>query len=161
MQLSDTTVEEFERAIVRLRRVKMATREHLLGKVDLSESQMHALMALHEAPSGTTGDIAKLLCVTSGAATQTVETLVRRGLIERRHDPIDRRIVRLGLTAEGSQLTTSIVENRRRYFYQLLAQLEPAEVSAVMKALKTLAELMSHMPAPDRPTTQPPAERNS
>ena len=142
MILSDTKLAEFEAAIDNLRRVKQAAREHWLDKTGLSEQQTHVLCMLSQAGDQTATAAARSLGVTASAGTQTVETLVRRGLVARATDPHDRRVTRLELTQSGAQLANGIARNRHHYFMSILAQLSPAEVDSMIKTLTTLARVM-------------------
>src|SRR5690348_2760930 len=51
----------------------------------------------------TVGDLAERLCIRHHSAVELVDRLAEAGLIERGHDPHDRRRVLLGLTATAEQ----------------------------------------------------------
>ena len=128
-----------------LRRVMLRAKQQQLSAYGLTPSQAEVLVGLELRHTCSTGDIASSLGVTSSAATQTVETLVRRGLVERAADATDRRVVRLVLTSEGSQLTAQLHEQRRRQLTELVSRLNPEQTSALVTALRTLTDII-HQP---------------
>jgi DNA-binding MarR family transcriptional regulator len=68
----------------------------------LSISAFQVLAIIDGADEPPTGQaIARQLLVTSGSMTSLLDTLERRGLVERRRHPTDRRKILLHLTVEG------------------------------------------------------------
>lgn len=58
--------------------------------------------------SNTPAAVAEYLGLTKGTVSQSLRILERRGLIARRRDPTDRRVVRLRLTAKGARLAAEL-----------------------------------------------------
>ncbi|TMC00021.1 MAG: MarR family transcriptional regulator [Chloroflexi bacterium] len=69
-------------------------------------------------------DIADALGVAASTVTGITDRLVKQGLIERREDTADRRVVRLTLTADGRRLTTEVGEVSRTYLREVFALLK-------------------------------------
>jgi DNA-binding MarR family transcriptional regulator len=69
--------------------------------LDLNRSQFEVMMFILRSENPTIKDIAKAFTITSSAATQLVEGLVHKGLVERRESEEDRRIVNVFLSKEG------------------------------------------------------------
>jgi DNA-binding MarR family transcriptional regulator len=70
----------------------------------LTAAQHQLLLAIrgHDAPHGPTiGDVASYLFLRHHSAVGLVDRTVRAGLVERREDESDRRVVRLRLTPRG------------------------------------------------------------
>jgi DNA-binding MarR family transcriptional regulator len=89
------------RIAVRLaRQVELA-----LAEVDLSLPQYRILIHLDEGKIAAS-TLADKLAVSRPSVTAVVDGLVIRGLVERHHDPGDRRRVGHDLTAEGRSLLT-------------------------------------------------------
>lgn len=82
----------------------LVTEEKALSKgnfKDLSVAEMHTLEGVGLYSSRTMSETAATLGVTTGTLTVAVDRLVRKGYIERRRDPGDRRVVRIQLTKKG------------------------------------------------------------
>lgn len=115
--------EQFERLLefrVSLRRFS-AWSEGQAKSVGLTHRQHQLLLAVkgssqEQAP--TIGTVADLLLLRHHSTVELVDRVVALGLVLRRRDPADRRLVRLELTAEGedriSRLTALHLEELRR-----------------------------------------------
>ncbi|MCK9252137.1 MAG: MarR family transcriptional regulator [Clostridiales bacterium] len=68
---------------------------------DLSVAEMHTLEGIGLYDSKTMSETAAALEITTGTLTVAVDRLVRKGYVERRRDPHDRRVVRVRLTKKG------------------------------------------------------------
>ena len=73
----------------------------------LSPAQHQALLAIKGFPGGgpvSVGDLAERLDLRHHSAVGLVDRLARRRLVRRTADPVDRRRVRLALTAAGERI---------------------------------------------------------
>lgn len=86
------------------------------------------------------GGLAETLGVSRPAVTQLVDRLVRYGLVERRHDPEDGRVVLVDFAAEDREVARRIMAARRRPLELAVGQMEEGEVRVFLKGLKLLAE---------------------
>jgi DNA-binding MarR family transcriptional regulator len=65
------------------------------------QPQTELLYILSRVKELTIKQIAAKMFITSSAATQMVESLVKQGFLERQDDPKDRRVVKVRLTPKG------------------------------------------------------------
>lgn len=143
MQSVERKVELFEAAMDDLRRIKVAAKEHMFNAIGLTEPQVHILLALHGANDCRTTDMARALSVSASAATQTVDTLVKRGYVHRVDDPADRRVNRLELTPTGQAEAETILQRRRVYYMKFLSQMTDAELDQILQTFHRLARSMT------------------
>ncbi len=61
-------------------------------------------MILSQQGPMTMGELSRTLDVPLSTATRIVDWLVNTNFVERRHDPLDRRIVHVGLTESGNNM---------------------------------------------------------
>lgn len=108
--------------------------QSMRGKSSLSFSQIVVLTMLVDGPLRL-GQVAGNLGITSGSATPLVDGLERRGLVERRSDPSDRRAVLVGLSAKGFALMEQSRTDWRAFVSDLLKRLSPEAVSELLNAL--------------------------
>ena len=106
----------------------------------LSMSQLGALLHLHHAGSSGITDIGEHLGVTSAAASQMLDRLVRQGLILRLEDPSDRRVKQVVLTDRGLQVIHETARARQRWLVDLAMTMSAPEKAAVAAALDILIE---------------------
>lgn len=94
----------------------------------LTASQHQLLLSVrgHPDPLGPTiGELADYLYLRHHSAGGLVDRAEQAGLVRRRHDPDDARVVRLGLTARGETLLSRISEAHLEELTRLGAHLRP------------------------------------
>jgi DNA-binding MarR family transcriptional regulator len=97
--------------------------------------QDHLLAALWAEDGRTPGEIAASVNVTTPAVTKLATRMAEAGLLERRPDPRDNRLVRLWLTPAGKALQQPIEAERDHLESQLTATLTTAERRHLLQAL--------------------------
>ncbi|GAA3002339.1 MarR family winged helix-turn-helix transcriptional regulator [Streptomyces fulvorobeus] len=92
----------------------------------------------------TAGGLLKSAMVTSGAITNRLDRLERKGLIERHPDPADRRAIRVRLTGAGLEVVDRAVvdhvANEERMLEGLTAQDRRALDGALRRLLMSLGD---------------------
>lgn len=79
--------------------------------------------------------------VTQPAMTQLVARLARQGLVERRGDPADGRVVNVAITEVGLQQVARRRAERAAKLAEMLSELTPDEEAAIGAALPALGRL--------------------
>jgi DNA-binding MarR family transcriptional regulator len=131
-----------ERAIVayaQVVRVIDPVRFQLWAERGLTMPQARVMFTLIEHGERTAGELAEEVSVSPPTITGITDRLVKQGLVERREDPRDRRIVVLCLTDEGRKLTLEIAEKSRSYLGKVFETLSEARLAQVCSALEDLA----------------------
>jgi DNA-binding MarR family transcriptional regulator len=91
-----------------------------------------------EAP--TINRLAELLDTTKQAASKLVDGMVRRGLIERYVDPLDRRQTRLRLASRGARIRRRAIATSRVIERELKKAVGAHDVLALRRTLVTLLD---------------------
>jgi DNA-binding MarR family transcriptional regulator len=108
---------------------------------DMSLTSLGTLATLDRSGPQRITDLARVEGVAQPSMTVLVGTLERDGLVVRRGDPADKRVVLIELTAAG----TDLVRGRRRAeaqsFAQLIERLPADEAAALLAALPALEHL--------------------
>ena len=89
----------------------------------------------------TMSELAKTLMMTKPQLTHVVDTLVSSGIVERRPDENDRRVINLALTAKGRVLLDEGKQKIKENIKIKLAALTPEELSEMSAALETLRSI--------------------
>jgi DNA-binding MarR family transcriptional regulator len=105
---------------------------------DLPPPQMRTLFRLRNGGDLTMNEVARSLGVAMSTATQLADRLERLGLVERKADPADRRVVRLSLTELGHTALAEHTRERDARIGVAMQQLTPAEREAVLNGLRLL-----------------------
>jgi DNA-binding MarR family transcriptional regulator len=111
----------------------------------LSMSQLGALVYVHRAGSSGVTDLGEHLGVTSAAASQMLDRLVRQELIQRSVDPNDRRVKQIVLTEKGLQVLRDSIRSGQSWLYDLAQALSAPEKEATIAALKLLIDKANHL----------------
>jgi len=145
MNVAEPTLQRVESAMDALRHALAGARERFGQGLGLTRTQLEILVCLND-NAQTTRNLARRLFLTPSAVTQTIDTLVRRGLITRRPDDRDHRVTHLLLSTEGQKLTQHIHSLRRRHLRELIERLSMAEVAVLITITEKLAELYNEEP---------------
>lgn len=100
--------------------------------------------------------LAELLDVSQASATGIVDRMEQRGLVARERDTEDRRVVRVGLSAQGEELLAGIAAERRTKLARLLDTLPEDDASALLQGLRAMRrarEALHQQSSPDAPAS--------
>jgi MarR family 2-MHQ and catechol resistance regulon transcriptional repressor len=124
-----------------LSRAQAAIEAHARADVarhDLTLAEFGILEALHHKGPMLLGEVQKKILVSSGGITYLVDRLEKKGLVERRQCPEDRRARYAALTTEGEALIQRIFPEHARALEQALSGLDPAEKEEAIRLLRKL-----------------------
>jgi DNA-binding MarR family transcriptional regulator len=111
----------------------------LIEELDISITQTKALHALGDcAAEVSVKELADRLGLSLPGASRTVDSLLRRGWLERREDPDDRRMKRVGITDAGRDVIHRIETARLVGLEQYTASLTEEQRSRLSAALADL-----------------------
>lgn len=130
----ESLAETFWAVASRLRR---QTRE-ALAPWDVTPSQARALGVLGRHGEVRPGTLAEHLRIAPRSATEVVDDLQARGLVERRPDPADRRATLVAPTAEGARVGAAIRAARRAEADRFFGHLPDADRAELARILRTL-----------------------
>lgn len=125
--------------LVRLHRPADARSPDWLDQ-ELTFSQLRLLFLLREQGPVTMSGLAEALAVTAATASGVVERIERRGLVERRHRPDDRRVVECVLTEAGERLVREMAGARLDALRAMLAVLTPEELAQFDRLVGLIVE---------------------
>lgn len=140
----DEPLDERSRAIERIVRTlprimgALFSERLMTEEAELTIPQIRTLSALQCHSRRTMGELAEALGVSLPSATQIVDRLVRRGLVERSPDAEDRRVVRVSLTETGASITQEARRERDRQLQAASRYLSPEELTLIADALARL-----------------------
>lgn len=112
---------------------------------DVTLPQYRTLVALCEAPSRL-ADLAVRLGVSPSTATRMCDRLVRKGLVTRTRDELDRREVNLAVTDTGRRIVSEVIARRRDQVSQVLAAIGDDVRDQLITALHDLAARVGESP---------------
>jgi len=104
--------------------------------------QLHTLRMLQPAPR-TFKDLCAHRKVAPPTLSRSIETLVKRGLVERAPHPDDRRQFVLHLTPAGEREVSALNDGTQAYLAERLKELSPQERDIAKETLDVLMEALN------------------
>jgi DNA-binding MarR family transcriptional regulator len=120
------------------RSLRHRTRE-TLSPWDITPSQSRALDVLIRHGESRLSVLAEHLRIAARSATEVVDDLQERGLVERRPDPDDRRATLVALTPAGAETGKAIRAARQteaERFFGTLSETDRADLSRILRSLR-------------------------
>jgi DNA-binding MarR family transcriptional regulator len=119
------------------------TKDHLKC-YNLTLGRFHVLRVILESEPVSMGDIHEELHMANSTVTVIVDYLHEAGLVKRRRDANDRRVVLLEITDDGNKIMRDLLKQRQAFMKQALTGMEDsaAELSSLLeKLLKKIEEI--------------------
>ena len=99
-------------------------------------AQCHVLLELETMGSSTINDIAQAQGLDKSTISRTAEGLVKKKLITREQDQMDRRYVKIQLTQAGKTLCDQINKESDDYYQRVFAEINPQQQTEVVQGLE-------------------------
>ncbi|WP_433252499.1 MarR family winged helix-turn-helix transcriptional regulator [Streptosporangium sp. CA-135522] len=125
-----------------------AVAEESMRRHGLHLGQNLVLAALWEQDGRTPGELAALLDVTTPTVVKMATRMSTSGLLVRRRDDVDNRLVRLYLTDKGRDLQGPVTGDRESLERHITQGLSADELSALASALGKVRENARSLGAP-------------
>ncbi|MFI3212683.1 MAG: MarR family transcriptional regulator [Eubacteriales bacterium] len=111
----------------------------------ITTNDMHVIEAIGTAGAKNMTTVAKSLNITTGTLTIAVNSLVKKGLVDRIRSDEDRRVVLVSLTEAGSRAHAHHKEFHNKMIQAVVAQLDEAEIMVLEKSLNKLNTFFKEM----------------
>jgi len=138
-----------------LSRAYAAVRDHAITDIErygLTGGEFGILESLYHRGPMLLGEVQRKILVSSGGITYLVDRLEKRGLVERRDCPSDRRARYAALTAEGEALIERIFPLHAACIERAVGGLDAEKKAEAIRLLRTLGRDAAALPrwsAPD------------
>lgn len=109
---------------------------------ELTISQLRILRILHNRGKVTMTQLSEELHVAPPSTTSTTDRLVNQGFISRRHDPEDRRVVRVTLTPKGKSMMNKFLQVKKSRWHQIMVSLSKKDRENLILTLRRLVSLL-------------------
>jgi DNA-binding MarR family transcriptional regulator len=138
-------------AVLNASRVLVAVAARSLGDVaeEVTLTQYRTLVVLASRGPQSLAALAEAIDVTPPTATRMCDRLIRKGLILRRHERGDRRLIRLTLSEKGQVLVDAVTKRRRAEITDLLKAIPREQQTALVDSLQRLSTAAGEVPEQD------------
>ena len=137
------TYETLNNALVNLFRDVMDLEEHAIITSeynDITNKDMHVIEAVGLGEPKNMTAIAKLLSVTVGTLTIAMNSLVKKGYVNRERGKEDRRVVYISLSEKGKRAYQHHEKFHRHMIDEILKDLTEEETEALVRSLSKLEQ---------------------
>lgn len=114
----------------------------ILTNYPITSSQFVALQWIIEEKNITIGQLAKRIGLAFSSTTDLVAKMEDHGLIVRKKDPNDGRVVRIYPLDKGKLIIQEVIEKRQKYLNKVLENFSEEEKNQLNKLLGLLCEQM-------------------
>lgn len=121
--------------------IRRQSDELIKGKITLP--QFFILNFLKKEGEQRMTDIARILNVTTAAATGLVDRMVKSGYATRVFDPQDRRIIRVKLSVKGIDVVQRVLSHRRRMIMDTFGKISQQEREDYLRILMRVKDILT------------------
>ena len=139
----DEYIQELRAVLLRLMVRFRHDIPELAMKAGLSPPQAMFFLSLHQTGTTSMGDISKLLGTSQGVATRMVDRLIHKGMVERKRDADDRRVVMVSLSQKGRMLAGKMTEVQTEELKQFMAGVVKEDRETLLNLLRRFSERLS------------------
>jgi len=125
--------------------IKEFSRRHVseLYKGKITLPQFLILDFLYRNEDSKMSDLARFMSVSTAAMTGMIERIVKYGYAIRESEPHDRRVIRIKLTAKGSELVKKINQKRRQMIIEIFGRVSEKDRSDYLRVLAKIKDILS------------------
>lgn len=120
-----------------VRAFQLFERDHI-RVLGLTSTQGYVLLEVSARPGISMNELSERMNVDGSTMTRVVNLLVRDGLLERRREDGDRRVVRVFLTGKAGGIVDRLGENLDGYYGNIVESLPEGRVDEVLAASELL-----------------------
>lgn len=144
-------IESIFETMQQLHRTSTARLHTLMGKHDISLTQLEVLLTVKHRQPINVKELAAQMRLTPGAITQLLEGLTVRNYIGREPAEYDRRVTNVSLTPTGAEKLKNLWEQRKVTLRQIMNTLDNDELAVMLRVQE---KMLRHFETPDTSTKQ-------
>lgn len=115
-----------------------------ISSIDIPAIEFHILRALYERDGQHASELAQAVGRAATSFTPNLDKLEKRGFVERRPDPNDRRAVRIFLTAQATEQRKRFLGIAEGLDTEINRLFDPADYEAFLRVLVGLQNVEPH-----------------
>lgn len=135
---TEAQVTEIERELRFVSSIVKQKGREILADFPITPPQFVALQWLNEDGDMTIGELSNKMYLACSTTTDLVDRMEANGLVERIRDTNDRRVVCIHLEEKGRKIIIDVLDARRQYLANVLANFSEQDVKNLAHALQVL-----------------------
>jgi DNA-binding MarR family transcriptional regulator len=117
---------------------------HRIAREDygITSTQFQVLHRIREENKKTVSELSDCMVVSRPSVSRAVDELVRAGLIERKGDSVDRRVVYLKPSAKGEEIISKVHAKNNVIMQEVFSSLDDRELKSLASAFQILEKVL-------------------
>ena len=136
--------KQIERLDMRMHKYQFRYFRHFMDKADLYKGDPRLVMTVVKMEGYTQAELAKVLCIKPATLTVMLKRMEVAGLIERRMDEKDLRVLRVYSTKEGQEIARRTEEVFYEAVCQIFEGIEEAELTIYKRVLEKIEKRIKY-----------------
>jgi len=136
MDKSDISAQRLMEIMYRIARRRQA----------LFHGLLHLLLYMKDGGKTRVTDLSDMMMVSKPTASRMINTLCDKGLVRKKTDERDRRLVFLMLTAKGDRVLSEIQARQREMLSRLLGKMTVSEMRAFLETVEKIEVELAALP---------------
>jgi DNA-binding MarR family transcriptional regulator len=146
MDKSDISAQRLMEIMYRIARRRQALFHGLLSRYGVTLHQFHLLLYMKDGGKTRVTDLSDMMMVSKPTASRMINTLCDKGLVRKKTDERDRRLVFLMLTAKGDRVLSEIQARQREMLSRLLGKMTVSEMRAFLETVEKIEVELAALP---------------
>ncbi len=138
MEKSEIDAQRLMQVLYRMARSRQALFKEMLLTYGVTLHQFHLLLHMKASGKIRVTELSDLMMVSKPTASRMVHTLCDKGLVSRKADDQDRRLVYLALTPSGEKVVGEIQTRQRERLARILAKVPASEMKAFLNTVEKI-----------------------
>lgn len=135
----DSFAVNLQRHIYRLVKEYELCDQMCMGQYRVTASQGYTILTLPESENMTMNALSEAMELANSTMTRMIDQLVDKGFVRREADNEDRRVVRVGLTAQGQETRRNLEQAQQYFFRRVLTDIPQDERHIISEVLERIA----------------------
>lgn len=136
-----TNLETMLNYFIQIRKYYANILNKRLKEIKLSPNEINILILLSNNPSITTStQLNVFLGVSKGLISRSIDSLMKKGWIRCENDPSDRRVQRIYLTSDSTEVIDLLKREIEKINHEILSDVSEAEMDAMEQTMKKIIQ---------------------
>lgn len=151
MEKGEADAQRLMMVFYRIGRSRHALFHELLSRYDVTLQQFHLLLYMKASGRTRVTDLSDMMMVSKPTASRMINTLCDKGMIKKRTDDRDRRLVYLELTPKGRRVVEEKELRQRERLARVLGEMPAEEMGAFLDTLERIEEELAAISREETP----------
>ncbi|MEW6552861.1 MAG: MarR family transcriptional regulator [Actinomycetota bacterium] len=138
MEKSEIDASRLMQVLYRMARSRHALFQEMLPRYGVTLHQFHLLLHMRASGRIRVTELSDLMMVSKPTASRMAHTLCDKGMVSRKVDEADRRLVFLALTPRGEEVVAEIQDRQRERLARILKKVPAKEIRAFLNTVEKI-----------------------